>query len=80
MDAIEKSAKRWFYILTYGFMSVTCLIGVIGIRLLFKLRGELPVPQLALAGAAVFALTLLGGILTLLTMLFYDPKRRVGRF
>ena len=78
MTAIEKSAKRWFYILTYGGIMVTCLIGVVGIRVLLKLKGELTGSQLALAGAVVFVLTLLGAILTLLIMIFYDPKRRAA--
>jgi hypothetical protein len=78
MNSIEKSAKRWFCILTGLGITVTCLIGVVGIRVLLKLKGELAEPQLALAGAVVFALALQGGILTLLIMIFYDPKRRAA--
>ena len=76
MNAIEKSAKRWFHILTCSFIVMTCLVGVVGIRVLFVLRGQLSFPQLALASAVVFALALQGAILTLLIMLFFDPKRR----
>ena len=76
MNAIEKSAKRWFYILTGLGIMVTGLIGVVGIMELLKLKGKLAEPQLALAGAVVFALALQGAILTLLIMIFYDPRRR----
>ena len=78
MNAVEKSAKRWFYLLTGLGITVTCLIGVVGIRLLFQLKGELSFPQLALAGAVVFALAFLSAIFTLLLMIFYDPKRRMA--
>ena len=78
MTAIEKSSKRWFYVLTYTGIVVTCLIGVVGLQVLLKLKAELAGSQLALAGAVVFALTLLSAILTLLLMIFYDPKRRAA--
>lgn len=78
MNAIEKPTKRWFYILTGLGIMVTCLIGVVGIRLLFQMKGELSFPQLASAGAVVFALAFQGAIFTLLLMIFYDPRRRMA--
>jgi hypothetical protein len=72
------SVTAWFYILTSLGILVTCLTGVVGIRLLFQLKGVLSFPQLALAGAVVFSLALQGAIFTLLLMIFYDPKRRTA--
>ena len=76
METIEKSARRWFYLLTYSCIMVTAAIGVVGIRLLFKLKATLSFPQLALAAAIVFGLVLLAVIFTVLIMLFYHPRRR----
>ena len=78
MNAIKKSAKRWFYILTGLGIMLTCGIGVVGLRLFFQMEGELSSPQLALAGAVVLALTFQSAIFTLLLMIFYDPKRRMA--
>ena len=76
MNAVE-SAKRWFYILTGLGILTTGIIGVVGIKLLFNLTGQLSFPQRALAAAVVFALVLLCAIFTLLLMIFFDPKSRV---
>jgi ABC-type proline/glycine betaine transport system permease subunit len=78
MNVIEKFSKRSFFILTCSFATIAGLIGVVGIRFLFALRGQLSDSQQALAGAIVLALVLLGMILTFLVMIYYDPKRRMA--
>ena len=78
MNAIERFSKRSFIILTYSFIMITGLIGVIGIWLLFVLKGQLSFPQQVLVAGVVFALVLQSSILTFLCMIYFDPKRRMA--
>ena len=70
------SETTWFHIAQAVSIMAGCLILVLGVRELVRL--QLSEAQLALGVGVLLALLLQCGILTVLIMMFLDPKRRAA--
>ena len=78
MNALEKSAARWFHISQAACVIVGGLLLILSARALLSLRWDLPKPQLTLAAGLFLLLILQWAILSVLIMIFLDPKRRAA--
>ena len=78
MNTIEKSAARWYHIAQADCILAGSLLLALSARALLSLQSELPKPQLTLAGFLFLMLILQWAILSVLIMIFLEPKRRAA--
>jgi uncharacterized membrane protein YphA (DoxX/SURF4 family) len=78
MNTIEKSAARWYHIAQAVCILVGFLLLALSAPVLLSLKSELPEPQLALAAGLFLILGFQWAILSVLIMIFLEPKRRAA--